>query len=119
MLVLLLGQQVVGVALDEQFHEHRVHDVPPPGGRSLLAAALSPWSAAPPGPGTSCRARGSAGRPDRAVGPGCRPAARCGAGAHVGETGMYTVFCLQGSVYTLASSLRVPCHCSSACMSCS
>jgi hypothetical protein len=29
LLVLLLGQQVVGVGLDEQRHEHGVHDDPP------------------------------------------------------------------------------------------
>jgi hypothetical protein len=30
---LILGQQVIGVGLDEQFHEHRVHDAPPRGRR--------------------------------------------------------------------------------------
>jgi len=35
----LLGQDVIGVGLDEQLYEHRVHDVPPgPAAASLVAA---------------------------------------------------------------------------------
>jgi hypothetical protein len=37
--VLLLGEQVVGVGLDEQPHEHGVHDVPP----AVLAFSRRDW----------------------------------------------------------------------------
>jgi hypothetical protein len=34
---LLLGQQIIGVGLDEQLHEHRMHDAPSPGPAVLVA----------------------------------------------------------------------------------
>ena len=34
----LLGQQVIGIGLDEQLFEHRVHDVPPRVGSCILGA---------------------------------------------------------------------------------
>jgi hypothetical protein len=34
----LLGQQIVGVGVDEQLHEHRMHDVLPPGPAAVPAA---------------------------------------------------------------------------------
>ncbi len=35
---LLLSQQIIGVGLDEQFHERRMHDAPPPGPAAVLVA---------------------------------------------------------------------------------
>jgi hypothetical protein len=37
---LLLGQQIIGVRLDEQLHEHRMHDAPSRGRRRCSLRAM-------------------------------------------------------------------------------
>ena len=48
---LLLGQQIIGVGLDEQLHEHRMHDAPPPG--ALGGARCMPCPSPSRGPRTT------------------------------------------------------------------
>jgi hypothetical protein len=39
-----LGQQVIGVGLDKELFEHRVHDVPPRVGGCILGAGAGMFS---------------------------------------------------------------------------
>ena len=80
----LLGQQVIGVGLDEQLHEHRVHNVPPgPAAASACAgrccsvsAPGRPLRSAGPGPGAR-EVRCEPGR--RLIGPARSCSEACGA----------------------------------------